>query len=282
MLMIARSLLYAPANRPDLFGKFPRLDADLFVLDLEDGTPPAERPRAREDLPGSVVAARGDHAGRLFVRVNPADSADFDEDVRAAKAATPDGLVVAKVEQADDIARLQTDLPVIAGIESIKGVVNAMEIAAAEGVAAVYFGAEDFATEMGARRTAEGFEVLYARSRVVLAAKAARVLALDQVVLDFRDDARFLQDAGTGRGLGYDGKMCIHPRQVDLSNTAFAPTDAEIDYARRLLAAYEAAEARGQATIDFEGRMVDGPLVKASQAVLRAAEMSGGDSRHAD
>ncbi len=273
--MIARSLLYAPANRPDLFGKFPSLDADIFVLDLEDGTPAAARPAAREALAESVAAARGDHAGRLFVRVNPADTPDFEADVAAARDATPDGLVVAKVEQAGDVERLRTDLPVIAGIESVAGVVNAGGIAAAGGVSAVYFGAEDFAVEMGARRTDEGMEVLYARSRVVLAARAARVLALDQVVLDFRDDARFLNCARTGRGLGYDGKMCIHPRQVDLANEAFAPTAGEVDYARRLLAAYEAAEARGQATIDFEGRMVDGPLVKASQAVLRAAERSG-------
>lgn len=269
--MFARSLLFAPANRPDLFGKFPRLDADLFVLDLEDGTPPAERPAARRRLKDSIQAARGDHEGRLFVRVNPANSQEFRADLEALAGSGADGVVLAKAEHSEEIAMLETGLPVITGIESVRGVLNVSAIAGADGVVAVYFGAEDFATEMGARRTAEGLEVLYARSRVVLAAKAAGVLALDQVVLDLRDDARFLSDAETGRGLGYDGKMCIHPRQVDLANQAFAPTAEEVDYARRLLAAYEAAEARGEATIDFEGRMVDGPLVKASQSVLRAA-----------
>lgn len=270
--MYARSLLFAPGNRPDLFKKFPFLRADLFVLDLEDGTPPAERPAARAQLEDSIRVARGDHRDNLFVRINPAGTADFAEDLLAVRGSGADGIVVAKVDSPEDIAQLRTELPVIAGIESIDGVLNALEIAVAKGVVALYFGAEDFAAEVGARRTAEGQEVLYARSRVVLAAKAARILALDQVVPDLRDDARFTLDATNGRNLGYDGKMCIHPRQVELANQAFAPTQEEIDYARRLVSAFAAAQARGEATIDFEGRMVDGPLVKASQSVLRAAD----------
>src|SRR5690606_39713625 len=105
-----------------------------------------------------------------------------------------------------------------------------------------------------------------------LAAKAARVTALDQVVVDLRDDALFRRDAAVARNLGYDGKLCIHPRQVELANEAFAPTAAEIDHARRLVAAYDAAQARGQATIDFEGKMVDSPVVKAAMAILAVAE----------
>jgi citrate lyase subunit beta/citryl-CoA lyase len=154
----------------------------------------------------------------------------------------------------------------------VEGVANVEHIASTATVIAVYFGAEDFAADMGARRTAEGMEVLYARSRVVLAAKRARVKALDQVVVDFKDDALFRQDGTFGRNLGYDGKMCIHPRQIDLANELFSPTAVEIEYARRLLAAYEAAQARGEATINFEGRMVDGPLVKTAVSVLAAAQ----------
>lgn len=269
--MIARSLLFAPANRPDLFGKFPSLQADLFVLDLEDGTPQAERPRARAELAASVRSARGDHAGRLYVRINPTGTADFPDDLAAVRASGADGIVLAKAASAADIALLGGGLPVIAGIESITGVVNAMEIAASPGVVAVFIGSEDFAAEMGARRTRHGLEVLYARSRVVLAARAAGVRALDQVVLDFRDDALFREDASLARDLGYDGKMCIHPRQVALANEAFTPTPAEVDHAARLVAAYASAHARGQATIDFEGRMVDGPLYKTSLAILAAA-----------
>ena len=269
--MLARSLLFAPANRPDLFQKFPRLKADLFTLDLEDGTPSAQRPEARAVLQESVRTARGERVGNLFVRINPVGSPDCAADLDAVIGSGADGIVLAKVEGADDIASLRTGLPIIAGIESIGGVLNARAIAASPGVVAVYFGAEDFATEMGARRTPEGLEVLYARSRVVLAAKAAGVKALDQVVLDLKDEALFRRDATVGRNLGYDGKMCVHPLQIDLANELFAPTPAEIDHARRLVAAYEAARVRGEATINFEGRMVDGPVVKTAMAVLAAA-----------
>jgi len=270
--MFIRRLLFAPANRPDLFRKFPRLNADLFVLDLEDGTPAAERPAARTNLKNSVSAARGERSGNLFVRINAVGADDFDADLEAVLASGADGIVLSKVERAEDIAALPAALPVIAGIESIRGVLHAEAIAASPAVAAVYFGAEDFITEMGGRRTPDGLEVLYARSRVVLAAKAARVTALDQVVVDLRDDALFRRDAAVARNLGYDGKLCIHPRQVELANEAFAPTAAEIDHARRLVAAYEAAQARGQATIDFEGKMVDSPVVKAAMAILAVAE----------
>jgi citrate lyase subunit beta/citryl-CoA lyase len=271
-MMFVRSLLFAPANRPDLFRKFPKLKADLFALDLEDGTPSAQRALARADLQESVRAARSDRTGNLFVRVNPAGSPDFAADVVAVNGSGADGIVLAKAGSAVDIASLRTALPIIAGIESINGVLAANAIAASVGVIAVYFGAEDFATEMGARRTPEGMEVLYARSQVVLAAKAAGVKAFDQVVLDFKDQALFRRDATFGRNLGYDGKMCVHPLQVDLANELFAPTPAEVEYAHRLVAAYEAARSRGEATIDFEGRMVDGPVFKAALSTLAFVE----------
>ena len=270
--MLTRSLLFAPANRPDLFQKFPRLRADIFALDLEDGTPPAERAAARLSLRDSVRAARGDRASNLYVRVNAVGSSDFEADAAAVAESGADGVILSKATRSADIERLRSRIPVIAGIESVEGVENVEQIASTATVIAVYFGAEDFAADMGARRTAEGMEVLYARSRVVLAAKHAGVKALDQVVLDFKDDALFRQDGTLGRNLGYDGKMCIHPRQIDLANELFSPTAVEIEYARRLLAAYEAAQARGEATINFEGRMVDGPLVKTAVSVLTAAQ----------
>ena len=136
--MLVRSLLFAPANRPDLFGKFPRLEADLFALDLEDGTPPNARATARADLADAVRAARGKRSGHLFVRINPAGSPDFAADLAAAQGAGVDGLILAKTESAAEVARLRTDLPVIAGIESIAGVMNAAAIAAAPSVFAVY------------------------------------------------------------------------------------------------------------------------------------------------
>ena len=129
-------------------------------------------------------------------------------------------------------------------------------------VAGAYFGAEDFIADMGGVRTASSTEVVYARSRVALAARVAGVLAIDQVVTHFGDEDGFLADAARGTPLGYRGKLCIHPAQVTLANRAFSPSPEEIDRARRLLAAYEDAAARGEAAIAFEGQMVDEPLAR--------------------
>jgi citrate lyase subunit beta/citryl-CoA lyase len=135
-----------------------------------------------------------------------------------------------------------------------------------------YFGAEDFVADMGGVRTPGNTEVLYARSRVALAARLGAVHALDQIVADFRDDARYLTEAHEARALGYGGKLCIHPAQVSLAHQAFTPSSDEVDRASRLLAAYEDAAARGEATIDFEGEMVDEPMARRARSVLDAAD----------
>ena len=274
--MLLRSLLFAPANRRDLLAKFPSVGADAYAPDLEDGTPPAAREEARSNLAEALAAARGGRReANMFVRVNPVGSPDFAPDLAAARAAGTDGIVLPKAESRQDVAAAAGAGPVIAGIESIRGVVDAVAIAAAPGVVAVYFGAEDFAADLGARRTPQGLEVLYARSQVLLAAKAAGVRALDQVVTDIRDDDQFRRDAAMGRNLGYDGKMCLLPRQVVLAHEIFSPSEQEVDHARRLVAAYESAQARGAGAIDFEGRMVDMPILKAAQAVIAASASRG-------
>lgn len=274
--MLIRSLLFAPANRHEMIAKFPRIRADLFVLDLEDAVPAADRPAARASLAQAVAIARqGERRHTVFVRINDLRSADCPSDVVALKACAVDGVVLPKAESAEDIARLVTmlgtPLPILAGIESIRGVLDCVAIAAAAPVVGVYFGAEDFAADMGARRSPDSTEVLYARSRVVLAAKAARVNAIDQAVVEVRDDEQFRRDSTRGRDLGYDGKICLLPRQVDLANEAFGPSAAEIDHARRLIAAYEVAKASGRGAIDFEGRMVDEPVLKHALGVMAAA-----------
>jgi citrate lyase subunit beta/citryl-CoA lyase len=280
-----RSLLFAPANRQDLVRKFPRFGADCCVIDLEDGTPPGEKQRAREMLRDTVAQVRaGGLAGLLTVRVNVPDSPHYLADIEAAFASDVDGVVIPKLEDAEQafpaihwIRRLDAEVPrakprtIVGGIESIRGVLKAVDICArTQYMGAVYFGAEDFAADMDARRTPRGDEVYTARSMVVMAAKAAGVLAIDQAVVDIRDDVLFSEDAARGRDLGYQGKICVTPGQVKLSHRAFSPTAAERDYAVRLVAAYQAATARGIGSIDFEGRMIDGPLLKRAQAVLAA------------
>lgn len=278
-----RSLFFAPANRPDLVLKFPRFGADCCVIDLEDGTPPGEKLRAREMLHDTVaqVRAAGLH-GLLMVRVNVPASPHYLADLQAAFMSDVDGVVIPKLESPDQafpaahwIAQRDAAVPraqprgIVGGIESVRGVLNA--VALCERIAAmgaVYFGAEDYAADIGGRRTPRGDEVHAARSMVVMAAKAAGRIAIDQAVIDIRDDALFLDDAARGRDLGYEGKICVTPGQVRLAHQAFSPTAEERADAQRLVVAYEAAMAQGLGTIDFEGRMVDGPLLKRAQHIL--------------
>jgi citrate lyase subunit beta/citryl-CoA lyase len=169
----------------------------------------------------------------------------------------------------------RADLGIFAGIESAAGVARAEDVLRTP-VQWCYFGAEDFVADMGGIRTSTNHEVQYARSRVALAARVGGVHALDQVVADFRDDDRYVREAEEARALGYKGKLCIHPAQVPLANRSFTPSKDEVDHARRLLAAYEEAATRGEATIAFEGEMVDEPMARRARAVLAAAvdEMS--------
>lgn len=288
-----RSLFFAPANRKDLLAKFPRFAADCYVIDLEDGTPPDDKAAARESLAASVASLRAAKlAGLLTVRVNEPGSDHHLADLEAAFATDADGVVIPKLEdpaqlfaathwiqQRDRAAPRARPRFIIGGIESIRGVIESLRLCAAHpSLSAVYFGAEDFAAEMGALRTPIGNEVLFARSQVVLAAKAARITAIDQGVPDIRDDALFREDLQRGRELGYEGKICVLPRQAALANEAFAPSAAEVAYSRRLITAYKAAEASGTGTIDFEGRMIDGPLIKRAELTVKLAERIAGET----
>jgi citrate lyase subunit beta / citryl-CoA lyase len=275
-----RSLLFAPASRPDVLVKLPRSNPDGVVVDLEDAVPAdgkaAARPHANR-IGAELAAANPTLA--VYVRVNAIPTEWFAADI--AEGCTPElaGIVVPKIERSEEVDMIADalrdadlgQLHVVAGVETALGV-DAVREFLRPPIAACYFGAEDFVADMGGVRTASNVEVLYARSRVALAARIAGVLAIDQVVTAFGDDEGFLQDAAQGRSLGYGGKLCIHPAQVALANRAFSPSPEEIERARRLLAAYEAAAARGEAAIDFEGQMVDEPLARHARAVLAASE----------
>ena len=156
----------------------------------------------------------------------------------------------------------------LAGIETAAGVAGAGSVLEHSGVAFGYFGAEDFITDMGGVRTDDGLEVLYARSQVALAARLAGVPVLDQVVTAFGDDERFLADAAIGRSIGYSGKLCIPPTQVPLANHCFSPSAEEKERARALLTVWDEAQARGEASVAFEGQMIDEPLARRARNLL--------------
>ena len=277
-----RSLLTVPANRADLVAKAPRSAPDAVFLDLEDGVPPDAKVGARADARAAAVALReAAPTLQVFVRVNALDTTWFDGDMAEALDPEITGVVVPKVESVDDVGAIidalaradRRDLGILVGVESAVGVARAEAVLQAP-VRWCYFGAEDFVADMGGVRTTGNQEVLYARSRVALAARVGGVHAVDQIVADFRDDGRYVHEAEEGRALGYRGKLCIHPAQVPLAHEVFTPSHTAVEHARRLLAAYEEAARRGEATIAFEGEMVDEPMARRARAVLAAAEDS--------
>jgi citrate lyase subunit beta/citryl-CoA lyase len=263
-----RSVLFVPATRADLAAKTERVEPDVVVIDLEDAVPPAQKADARATAVDAVAAVGSGPA--VLVRVNAPDSPWFDGDA----AELPDdiaGVVVPKLESAEQVDRVGRALggrPIVAGLETVRGVADARHLLGPP-VVACYFGAEDYVADLGGIRTVDNAEVLYPRAHVGLAARLAGVAALDMVTLDFGDDDRFRREAAEARALGYAGKLCIHPAQVGLANEAFRPSADEIDWAQRLLAAFDEA---GGATIAFEGQMVDEVVAARARAVLAAAE----------
>jgi citrate lyase subunit beta/citryl-CoA lyase len=263
-----RSLLFVPANKPELAAKATRSGPDVVTLDLEDAVPPAGKAEARVTLQEAAAVLVGQVA--VCVRVNPPGTEWFADDV----ASLPDGLeavIVPKLESADQLRALDGVLGgrnVLAGIETVRGVVDARELLRPP-VTACYFGAEDYIADLGGVRTPENHEVDVPRAMLAMAARLAGVPALDMVTTDFRDEERFVAEARAARSLGFAGKLCIHPAQVALANQAFLPSAQEVEWASALLAAFEAA---GGVAIAHEGQMVDEPVAARARAILAAAE----------
>ncbi len=273
-----RSLLFAPAVRPDFIAKLPERGADAVVVDCEDATPAGAKDLARQHVRDHVPALA--EKCKVTVRVNAVASEWFADDINDGVVPEVAAIVVPKIDSVDALNTVSAALEgnglghigVIAGIETGLGVADARLLLAHERVVAAYFGAEDFIADMGGIRTASNEEVLYARSAVALAARLGGVPLLDQVVTDFRDDDRFVAECAQARAIGYSGKLCIHPGQVALANAAFIPSADEVDRARRLLEVYENATSEGLAAIDFEGQMVDEPLAVQARRIIATAD----------
>ena len=276
-----RSLLFAPAVRPDFLAKLGGRRADAIVIDCEDATPANDDAKTEARRNAAEWAPRLlDDGATVVVRVNAVPTRWWSDDVAEALSYEMTAAIIPKVEsveQMDTVAeafahRGIPDLGVMVGIETALGVADARAILAHHQVNSAYFGAEDFIADMGGVRTGGNAEVAFARAQVALAARLAGVPALDQVVTDFRDDERFISEASQARAMGYSGKLCIHPGQVALANEQFMPSAEEVERARRLLDAYEAASSAGIAAIDFEGQMVDEPLAAQARRVIELAE----------
>lgn len=278
MTLRLRSLLYTPADRPERYTKAWREGAaDAVCADLEDAVAPENKDKARQMV---VDALREVPAGKSkalrAVRVNPIGTPHHEADVANALAAGCDLLVVPKCEEPEPLARLAARAEreaagptrLVAILETARGVVNARELCAVGGVAAVCFGAEDLAADAGLRRSTGNTEVLAARQWVALCAAAARVHAIDMVTADVKDAERVGREAAEARAWGYRGKMLIHPAQVAPVHAAFRPSEAEATWARKVMAAVESAHVASGGVVLVDGRMVDVPVIAQARRVL--------------
>ena len=288
-----RSFMFAPGNHPRRVQKVFELGADVVILDLEDAVALTEKVATR----AAVVAALQKPRHSLgYVRVNSVDSEWCLDDIRAVVGPWLDGIVLPKTESAATLfkvdgwiadaersAGLQTGrLDLVPIIETARGIESATEIAAATPrVRRLAFGGGDYTHDLDLVWTLEEHELAYARARLTHASRVAGIEPpIDTVVLEVKDTERFRRSARNGRGMGFHGKLCIHPDQVAACNEAFTPSAAEIEQAHAIVTAFAEAEARGLASIQVNGQFIDYPIVYKAQRILalarRANKTSGG------
>lgn len=272
-LATARSLLFAPGNDARKLEKALAAGADAVVADLEDAVPAGEKEAARavarrvldSAATGSLVAVRVNGIGTEHWEADLQAVADLELDVLVLPKATPEA-----------VGALGADgPPVVAIVESAIGVRQAYDTARLPRVAALVLGAVDLGLELGLEPRPDGQEVLYARSRLVVDSAAAGIRSpFDLVHVDTRDDEGLEAEARLARSLGFRGKACIHPAQVEIVNRVFSPTDEERDRARRTVEAYERGLADGRGAVALDGEMIDLPVVERARRVLAETERS--------
>jgi citrate lyase beta subunit len=299
-------LLFAPGSEPRKLERARDSAADLVVLDLEDAVAPAEKARAREQVCEQLRAHRergtqqGERGPELAVRVNPSGSPEFEADLERSIAAGARAIMLPKAEcpeqlarAASRVARLEAELELpdgsvrllalvetAAGIARVEALAERPELRELRGtdarIDALCFGNADFSLDLGLvdADTASGV-VLHARCRLAIAAAAAKSVPIDGVCLAVRDPAAFTREAELALRLGFQGKLCVHPAQVELANAIFTPSARQIDTARRVIEGWQAALAQGRGVFALDGKMIDPPLVDVHERVLERARLAG-------
>jgi citrate lyase beta subunit len=288
-MKIRRALLFMPGDNRHKIETGAAMNVDSIIMDLEDGVALNRKETARETI---CAALRGVDFGRSerLVRINPVSSGLHVDDLNHTLEAHPDGYVLPKVETAGQVQEVsirlrraeaehgwpEHSIALLVIVESARGIVNLREIAESDPrLSALIFGAEDLAGDLGARRTPDGWEVFYARSAVVLHAKAYGLQAIDTVYIDLKDLDGLVAQTEQALYMGYTGKLAIHPRQVDPIQRIFTPGAEEIQQAKRLIDAHKAHQQAGTGAFQLDGRMVDMPIVRAAEAVMARARAAG-------
>ena len=266
-----RSALYIPGSKDRALEKARSLPVDVILFDLEDAVTPDAKVAARDTL-FAALAGSGYGMRLRIVRINALDTAWGREDAAAVAAMDCDAILLPKVNSTADVdalAVLVPDLPIWAMMETPQSVLNAASIAAHPRIAGFVMGTNDLAKDIGSRGRPA---LMMALQMCLLAAKAAGIVALDGVYNAFQDDDGLKAECTEGRDIGFDGKTLIHPAQIAITNAAFGPSDADIDLARRQIAAFADAEAAGQGVAVVDGKIVENLHIVTAKATLAKAE----------
>ena len=269
-----RSVLYIPGSMDRALEKARGLLADAIIFDLEDAVAPDAKEAARDTL---AAALRAGGYGKRYriVRINALTTAWGLQDVQALRAAGADAILLPKVNSPSDVDALDDligpEMAIWVMIETPVSVFNAREIAAHGRVSGLVTGTNDLTKDLGARYRADRLPLMNALQAIVMAARAARIVAIDGVYNRFRDEEGLRIECEQGRDLGFDGKTLIHPAQIEVTNTAFAPTPEEIALARRQIAAYEESMASGKGIAVVDGMIVENLHVVSAKRVLAKA-----------
>jgi citrate lyase subunit beta-like protein len=284
-----RALLYMPGDDRRKIEKSTTLGVDCICMDMEDGVAVSRKAEARAIIAQAMKDLDFGKSERC-IRINSIGSGLESYDLVAALATSPDTIVVPKIESADQVRWVSDHIEsyelssgqelgsvrLLVGVETAKGIMNLRKIAEADRrLEAIIFGAEDYAASIGARRTKEGAEVLYARQAVVTACVANDLQAIDMVYIDFRDRVGLRLEAEQGAGWGFSGKQVIHPNQVPVVQEAFTPSAEDVDYAKRVVETFDASQREGKGAYALDGKMIDMPLLKNARKILDRARAAG-------
>jgi citrate lyase beta subunit len=264
------------------------LGVDCICMDMEDGVAISRKAEARSTIARALQELDFGKSEKL-ARINAVGSGWENDDLQAVLPYRPDGIVIPKVEEYAQIewasqiieaAELKYGWPlqsirILIGVETARGILNLKEIAAHPRLDAIIFGGEDFAASIGATRTPEAIELLYAREAVVVACAAFDLQAIDIVTIDFKNLEALRAEAEFGARLGFSGKQIIHPAQVEPVQEAFTPSAEAIAYAQRIVETFEASQREGRGAYALDGKMIDMPLLKNAQKVLERARAAG-------
>ena len=284
-----RSMLFLPGNTPSIIINGEILGADAVILDLEDAVSPTEKESARV-LVRNAISRMGFGGCEVIVRINATDTDYWKKDLDAIIPVRPAMIMPPKTGTAQDVLRVdeyisaledrlgwpRNTVRLIPLIETALGVENAFAIASASPrVAAIFLGGEDLTADLQCKRTKQGDEILYARCRMVCAARAAGVDVYDTPFTDVNDDEGIYDDARKAKSLGFTGKSSISPRHIEAINAVFSPTEAEIEYAREVLEAIRVGQEQGRGAVALRGKMIDAPIVARARRTLEAARALG-------